>query len=656
MTKPATPPSTHASVIASGSPGAVPIAPALDVTMDAAHINREPTTLDRRVLRISLLAIGLGVVAAGVAQLLMLMINLITDICFYGRVSDVIGPTAIKHTGSFVLSPAGNHLGAWVILIPVIGGLLAGVMARWGSRAIQGHGIPEAMEQILQNESNIPPRVAWLKPVSSAFAIGTGGPFGAEGPIISTGGALGSLLGQLLKVTGTERKILLAAGAAAGMAAVFGAPVASLIMAIELLLFELRPRSLIPVALATVTATGVRYATYGAGAVFAMPAVAEPGGWALTSYVLLGAAVGYASVWVTRAVYGVEDAFSKLPVHWMWWPAIGAVVAGVIGWISPHTLGVGYDNIDALVQGHFGVTMLLTFGSLKFISWVIALGSGTSGGTLAPLFMIGGSMGALIGIGVGHLWPSFGMDPRIAALVGMAAIFAGSSRALLTAIVFAFETTQQPAGLLPLLGGCTAAYMVSALVMRNTIMTEKIARRGVRVPSEYSADFLQQLTVGQVYNRSVVTLKAEDTLAQVQQWMQQGGTDTRYHGYPVINADGTVRGVLTLRDLLNPTTAPTTLIGELVKKPPVAISEDFSLREASDLMVNTNVGRLVVMSRTKPAQLLGILTRGDLISAHASRLHENRYARRQLRIDLRRPLKPLRPMRQRRPRPPQRPS
>src|SRR5690348_12341001 len=309
-----------ASVITSGSPGAVPIAPALDATMDDARVARKSTLMSYRTVWIGLLAIVLGVVAAEIAQLLMFMINIITDLTFYGRVSDVVGA---EHTGSFVLSPAENHLGAWVILMPAIGGLIAGAMARWGSRAIQGHGIPEAMEQVLLNESRIAPRITFLKPVSSAFAIGTGGPFGAEGPISSTGGALGSLIGQLLRVTAHERKVLLAAGAAAGMAAVFGAPVSALVLAVELLLFELRPRSLIPVALATFTATGVRYATYGSGAVFAMPTIAEPGGWALGSYIALGAIIGIISVWVSKAVYGVEDAFEKLPIHWMWWPAIG---------------------------------------------------------------------------------------------------------------------------------------------------------------------------------------------------------------------------------------------------------------------------------------------------------------------------------------------
>jgi len=620
----------HADVRTVGSTDALPIAPALGLSLDAARMPRKSTLVNHRILLISVLAVVLGVAAAYVAQLLMLMINLITDLCFYGRVSDVIGPTA--RTGSFVLSPADNHLGAWVILIPAIGGLLAGIMARWGSRAIQGHGIPEAMEQILTNESNIPARITWLKPVSSAFAIGTGGPFGAEGPIISTGGALGSLIGQLLRVTANERKVLLAAGAAAGMAAVFGAPVASLVLAVELLLFELRPRSLIPVALATVTAVGVRYATYGAAPVFPMPAVLQSGGLALISFVVIGGLVGFASVGVTKAVYAVEDLFEKLPIHWMWWPVIGALVAGVVGWVEPRTLGVGYDNIDALVQGHWGLAMLLSFGALKFISWVIALGSGTSGGTLAPLFMIGGSLGAVLSIGLNHLLPGFHIDPRIAALVGMAAIFAGSSRALLTAVVFAFETTRQPACLLPLLGGCTAAYLISALIMRNTIMTEKIARRGVRVPSEYAADYLEQVSVGTVCSRDVATLQTTQTLAEVRRWLAEESADTQHRSYPVIDEQGHVKGMLPRRTLLDPQWHYTLALGELLTGAPVAVNENHSLRDAADHMVAESVGRLLVVSKDDPRKLVGIVTRGDILTSHTQRLREARFKGRHIKL------------------------
>ncbi len=622
MSSPEAEPNEPAGIRVTGSTDALPVAPALGLSLDAARMPRKSTLVSHRILLISGLSVILGAVASWIAQLLMFLINIIADLCFYGTVSDVIGPNA-PH-GYFVLSVAHTQIGAWVIIMPVIGGLLAGVMARWGSRAIQGHGIPEAMESILTNESNVAPRVTWLKPVSAALAIGTGGPFGAEGPIISTGGALGSLIGQLMRTSAHERKVLLAAGAAAGMAAVFGAPVASVMMAVELLLFELRPRSLIPVALATVTAVGIRYATYGPAPVFAMPNVLEPGGAALTSYIVIGAIVGVASIWVTKAVYLVEDLFGKLPhVHWMWWPAIGAAIAGVIGWVDPRTMGVGYDNIDALVQGNFGVTVVLTFGILKFLAWVIALGSNTSGGTLAPLFMIGGSLAALVGYGIAALLPGIGLDPRIAALVGMGAIFAGSSRALLTSIVFCFETTRQPACLLPLLGGCTAAYLISALLMRNTIMTEKIARRGVRVPDEYTADYLNRITVGKVCARKVVTFKTSDELGEIRAWMNSGRPETRHGGFPVVDDKGRVRGVVTRRFLFDPNLPQIRHLGDIIDRDPITIFETHTLREAADHMVNNGVGRLIVVDHNNPHSVIGIITRGDILRANAPYIRES---------------------------------
>ncbi|HJT98519.1 MAG TPA: chloride channel protein, partial [Rhodanobacteraceae bacterium] len=440
MTPISTDPSVPERVENAGSTDALPIAPALGVALDAARMPRRSTLVDRRVVLVTAIATVLGIAAALIAQVLTALIGLVTNLVYYGRWSTALVP------------PGGHHLGAWAIAIPVVGGLVVGAMARWGSSAIRGHGIPEAMEQVLLNESKIAPRITFLKPLSSAVAIGTGGPFGAEGPIIATGGALGSFVGQLLHVTAIQRKTLLAAGAAAGMAAVFGSPVSAVILAVELLLFELRPRSLIPVAMATVAATSVRYALVGSAPVFAMPDVAEPGGAALTFYVALGAFVGLVGVGVTRLVYAVEDAFDRLPIHWMWWPALGGVAVGIVGWFAPATLGVGYTNIEGIVAGEFTATALIVLAVAKLASWSIALGSGTSGGTLAPLFTIGGAFGAAIGFAAAAIAPRLGIDPRIAGLVGMAAIFAGASRALLASVVFAFETTLQPFGLLPLLG------------------------------------------------------------------------------------------------------------------------------------------------------------------------------------------------------------
>jgi H+/Cl- antiporter ClcA len=421
------------------------------------------------------LAIVVALLAAVAARLLTWLIGLVTNLAFYGRWS-----------GTFV-SPAGNHLGAAVIVVPIVGALIVGVMARYGSPAIRGHGIPEAMEQVLLNESRIPARVTFLKPLSAAIAIGTGGPFGAEGPIIATGGALGSLLGQRLHTTADERKTLLAAGAAAGMAATFGSPISAVLLAIELLVFEYSPRSLIPIALASAVATGVRMAVVGTAPVFPMPAIAAPGSAALLAYAAIGAIIGIVAVGVTRLLFTIEDAFARLPIHWMWWPALGAIVVGVVGWIAPDTLGVGYVNIEHIVNGSLTGGALLGLVGWKLLSWEIALGSGTSGGTLAPLFTIGGGCGALLGWGVSAAAPGLGVDPRVAAVVGMAAMFAGASHALLTSVVFAFETTRAPLTLLPLLVGCTAAYLLSLRLSPESIMTEKLTRRGTVVPREYHA-------------------------------------------------------------------------------------------------------------------------------------------------------------------------
>jgi len=541
-----------------------------------------------------------------------LLIGLITNLSFYGRLST-----------NFV-SPAGNQLGSLVIAVPILGAVVVGLMARYGSGAIRGHGIPEAMEQVLLNQSRIPPRLTFLKPLSAAVSIGTGGPFGAEGPIIATGGALGSLIGQLLKTNADERKTLLAAGAAACMSATFGSPVSAVLLAIELLLFEFRSRSLIPVALASVTAAAVRMAFVGSTPIFAMPDLAPPGGAALACYIMLGAAVGVASVYVTRVVYSIEDGFARLPMHWMWWPALGAVAVGIIGYWAPRTMGVGYDVIEQILSGDITGKVLIVLFLLKFASWAISLGSGTSGGTLAPLFIIGGGLGAALGSGIVFGLPGLGVDVRVAALVGMAAMFAGASRALLASVVFAFETTLQPFGLLPLLGGCTAAYLVSSLLMKHTIMTEKIARRGVHVPTEYSADFLEQTLVCHSASRPPVTLKGSDTVEKALLWIASGNPGARHQGFPVLDDEDNLMGVITQRELFNHV-GPTTLkVRELIERPPVIVYEDSTLREAVDLMAEEGIGRLPVVSRSNPYKVTSILTRSDILSAQRRRLEEVR--------------------------------
>ncbi len=450
------------------------------------------------------------------------------------------------------MSPANNSLGLTVIAIPIIGSVIVGLIARFGSKAIRGHGIPEAMEKIILDDSKIPPLITLLKPLSAAISIGTGGPFGAEGPIIATGGAFGSFTGQIMHITATERKIMLSAGACAGMAAIFGSPLAAVLLAIELLLFEFSARSIIPVALACITGAGMHIWLFGHDPVFAMGAIAAPSDSALLVYVGMGLLIGVIAALVSKSVYAVEDLFEKLPIHWMWWPALGAIAVGVVGYFAPFTMGVGYDNIQHLLEGNLPLTALLSLCLLKYISWVISLGSGTSGGTLAPLFTIGGAAGALIGLVILQVFPGSGITMATAALVGMAAMFAGASRALLTSIVFALETTGQPNGLLPLLGACIAAYFVSFFLMKGSIMTEKIRRRGVSTPDSYESDLLRHTTAKEIMTpvsettTAVHAIRENDDLGAGLQLMGQYGVNELL----VMDDDGHVKGMLNANSLI----------------------------------------------------------------------------------------------------------
>jgi H+/Cl- antiporter ClcA/CBS domain-containing protein len=595
---------TNAVAAHAGTADGLPVSPALALVTETGHVPVETAIVDRRVVQISMLSVVLGVFAAGFSVVLIRLIALVTNVAFFQRMSFDLTP------------PSQNHLGWVVVVVPVIGGIIVGFMAKYGSKAIRGHGIPEAMEKVLSDESRIPARVTLLKPLSAAIAIGTGGPFGAEGPIIATGGALGSLIGQLMRTTAQERKTLLAAGAAAGMSATFDCPVSAVLLAIELLLFEYRARSVIPVALASAAAAGIHIAIEGPAGVFEMPAVAAPTLGGLGFYAVLGCLMGVLAVLITRFVYWLEDRFEHLPVHWMWWPAIGAIGVGVFGYLEPKTLGVGYYNITDALSGNIPAMALLSLGLFKFASWSVSLSSGTSGGTLAPLCTIGSAIGFACGSAAFALLPGLGVDARVAALVGMAALFGGASRAFLASAVFAYETTLQPMGLLPLLVGCTTSYLVSCSMMRHTLMTEKIARRGVRPPTEYLADILDQLLVREFATTSVVALQAGETIERVRSWLAEPTNDTRHQGFPVLDANRVLVGVLTRPEILNPEVPLTTRVRDLVQRPPKFVYEDTSVRQAVEHMANHDIGRLPVMSRANPPQLVGILTRSDIVNAY----------------------------------------
>jgi H+/Cl- antiporter ClcA len=561
---------------------------------------QQKKTLDIRILYISMLAVLIGAATGLIGKGLVLVIELFTNISYFGEFSFE------------AKSPAENHIGWLVIIIPALGGIIVGLMARFGSKAIRGHGIPEAMEQILTNSSKIPPKITFLKPLSSAVAIGTGGPFGAEGPIIATGGALGSFIGQMLKTTADERKVLLTAGAAAGMAAIFGSPVSAIMLAIELLLFEFSARSIIPIALAVITGASLHLALFGTDAFFAMPTVAVPGSMAIAMYSLIGIIVGIASVGVTKATYFIEDAFEKIPVPWMWHPMIGALAVGVIGYFAPATLGVGYSNISYALSGNVTIQILLVLCLLKFLSWAIALGSGTSGGTLAPLFTIGGSGGALLGMVIIALLPQAGVDIRIAALVGMAAMFAGASRALLTSIVFALETTLQANAFIPLLAGCTGAYIVSFFLMKHNIMTEKIARRGVFVPSSYMPNFAENTVVKQILTGSPLCLVSTMTVGEAKAWIEKEGLEYRQKYFPLLDPKGKLTGVISKFNLR---TSPENIELDKLATPVNTVEGNSTVHSAIRKFTDFDVNALVVLNN-ETREIMGLITQKDVLKGY----------------------------------------
>ena len=433
-------------------------------------------TVDRRVWLLSGVSVGIGIAATGLAILLLRCIALVTNLAYYHRLSTA------------ATAPSGSPLGYWMLIIPVLGGLIVGLIARFGSDKIRGHGIPEAIEAILLHRAKVDPKIALLKPVSAAIAIGTGGPFGAEGPIIMTGGAFGSLVAQWMHVTDAERTTLLVAGAAAGMSATFDTPVAAILLAVELLLFEWRPRSLIPVAIASATAGLLRVYWLGAGPLFPMPATpnSQPILFALGA-LALGALVGLLSAGMSRMMYAFEDLFEHLHVHWMWWPAIGGIGIAIGGFFFPRGLGVGYDNIAQLLQGNATIGLIVGILVAKSLMWASSLGSGTSGGVLAPLLMIGGAAGAL----AAHLTHAPAADQALWALLGMGAMLAGALGVPMTAILFSLEVTHCLPALLPLTLACVASYLVTSLLMPRSILTEKLSRRGYHLTREYGVDPLE---------------------------------------------------------------------------------------------------------------------------------------------------------------------
>ena len=586
---------------------------------DQPHGELRDYTTTIRVVPIALAAIPIGLLCAFGAFVLLRLIALFTNLFFYSRWSFANS------------SPADHHLGALVVLVPIAGGLIVGLMARYGSDQIRGHGIPEAIESILMNGSRVPPRLAVLKPVSAAIAIGSGGPFGAEGPIIMTGGALGSLLAQFFHLSSAERKTLLVAGAAGGMSATFASPVSAVLLGVEVLLFEWKPRSLIPIALSSATAAAARWYLLGPGPLF--PSVAHP--FVYQPKVLLcclaaGLLAGLLATLVTNSLYRVEDTFQRLPIHWMWWPAIGAAVVGMGGFIFPEALGVGYDHIAALIQGHASLRLILGILIVKWLIWAASLGSGTSGGVLAPILMIGGALGGAEAL----LFPDAGLG--FWPLVSMGAMLGATLRAPLASIVFTFEVTRDGGALLPLLIAVGVAYAVTVLTLPRSILTEKISRRGYHLSCEYAIDPLEILFVREVMRSGVSAVPADMTLESLARTLDtEHGQSQRL--LPVVDSSGHLVGVLTRSDLRRALQQHTTdragiTASQIARTNPVEAHPNEPLRIVVNRMADTGITRFPVVENGASRKYLGLVALSDLLKARAHQLDEEYHRERVLGI------------------------
>jgi len=568
-----------------------------------------------RMVLMSFLAGGIGLLAGGIAYLLCKLIGLFTNFFFYHRFSaDFV---SAQHT----------QLGAWVIVIPVIGGIIVGFMAKYGTSKIKGHGIPEAMEAVLVNRSRIEPRVAILKPISAAIAIGTGGPFGAEGPIIQTGGALGSLVGQVFHTTASERKVLLACGAAAGMSATFNTPIAGVILAIELLLFEFKARSFIPLVIASTLATAVHMQLLGAGPMFKVTAMDFGIPHTLPFYLLLGIVCGLAAVGFSKFLYWTEDQFEKLPIDELWWPAIGALGLGIIGYFVPRVFGVGYDTIGDILNASLAWKLLLLVMVAKAAALVVSLGSGTSGGLLAPMFMSSAALGGVFALGIDKIYPAANLSAGAFALVAMGAVFGAASRATFTFIIFAFEITRDYNSVLPLMLVSVIADGVAMLLMpKASIMTEKLARRGLHIHQEYETDVLQQVRVSETMDPEVPKLPQELKVRDLADRIARGDPDVRKHqGMFVMDSKDKLAGVITRGDVMraldqDPAGAMTVL--DASTRRIVVTYPDELLHDASAKMLRSDIGRLPVVDRNDPGRVVGYLGRSGIMAARLRRLDE----------------------------------
>lgn len=573
------------------------------------------------ILKVSLLASCIGILAGIAAEALHRLIGLVTNVAFY------------QHFSTHIVSPLDSPLGVFMIFVPAIGGLIVGIMAKYGTSLVRGHGIPEAMEAILLKRSRIHPKVALLKPLSAGISLGSGQPFGAEGPIIQTGAAIGSLLGQLFRTTSTERKVLLACGAAAGLAATFGTPVAAIIFALELLLFEFRTRSFIPLVIASTVAAEMHIVILGPEPVFSIGAISFGSPRFLFLFLILGIISGGVAIGLTKALYWLEDMYHRIPISHYLYPAIGGLFVGIVGYVVPHTtysqidvFGPGYYVIENILSNQYAAGFLLILLLSKASVWLVALGSGTSGGTLAPIFMVGAAAGGIFGLFIQRFFPQVEVTPAAFALAGMAAVFGSSTRATFASIVFAFEMTRSYEALLPVMFTCVIADLIAAHFTNTSILTEQLRRSGVLVHHEYEAERLGMIRVEEVMGREPILIARAMTVNALADRLSQHDPDlTRHHGFIIVDDDQHMVSIMTYGDIQkalreNKGNQPVSEVGTC--NPITAVPRD-TVYDAMLKMWKNDIGRLPIVDSNDKTLVIGYLSRTQILKAYFGRLHED---------------------------------
>jgi len=565
---------------------------------------------ESRIEYLTLLSVFIGIGAGFIAYAIRLLIGFITNLFFFGRINFEL------------TSPQFEQLGLLVILLPALGGLVAGVMIRYGSQQASGDGISEAMESVLMHKSKIPPRTGIMKALSASFTIGLGEPFGPEGPIIQTGGALGSLLGQLTSVTATERRILVATGAGAGLAAAFGTPISGIFLAIELFTFEFRVKSLVPIAIASAIGGWMHILLITPKPLFSTPGYAFGGLNLLPLYALLGALAGVVGVAMTRGLQHAEAGFDKLPIRQPWLPAVGGLLVGGISFFVPQILGAGYDVISAILAGKIAVTLALIILVSKAVAWIVALGSRTSGGTLAPLFMIGSSLGLVFGWGVVSLFPGIGVSPGVFAIVAMAAVFGTMTRAPYTSIVFAIEATENYQGVLPVIVTVVIAELVGEYLMEDSMVTHKMTKQGFRIRHIYEYNPLRQKQVDKIMVPPV-TVNAKEKVLDLYKKIIDPADDLSKMKRLIVVKDDKAIGVVDRTQLYQgASTADREMTVEQVcSKSFLTVPVNEYGYEAMRIMTQNDAAFLVVLDyRGTP---VGYISRSELVQAQKEKIADD---------------------------------